>query len=45
MTSHQHPKAVGYRPPAVPDVEMRGFWGEWKSACNGGPPDPLIGVQ
>ncbi|QEL26473.1 glycoside hydrolase family 127 protein [Bosea sp. F3-2] len=28
MTSHHQPKASVFRPPAVPDVEMRGFWGE-----------------
>lgn len=28
MTSLDQPKANGYRPPAVPDVEVRGFWGE-----------------
>ncbi len=28
MTSHDQPRASGFRPPAVPDVEMRGFWGE-----------------
>lgn len=28
MTSLDQPKASGYRPPAVPDVEVRGFWGE-----------------
>ncbi|GAU87023.1 glycoside hydrolase family 127 protein [Bosea sp. BIWAKO-01] len=27
MTSHERPRFSGFRPPAVPDVEMRGFWG------------------
>jgi DUF1680 family protein len=27
MTSHDLPKAHGFRPPAVPDVDVRGFWG------------------
>lgn len=28
MTSHDLLKASSFRPPAVPDVEVRGFWGE-----------------
>lgn len=28
MTSHDHPKSHGFRPPAVPDVDVRGFWGQ-----------------
>ena len=29
MTSHRsRPTASGFRPPAVPDVDMRGFWGD-----------------
>ncbi|WP_038358026.1 beta-L-arabinofuranosidase domain-containing protein [Bosea sp. UNC402CLCol] len=27
MTSHDQPKASGFRPPAVPDVDVHGFWG------------------
>lgn len=28
MTSLDQPHASGFRPPAVPDVQVRGFWGE-----------------
>jgi DUF1680 family protein len=28
MTSHDLPSAKGFRPPAVPDVDVRGFWGD-----------------
>lgn len=28
MAPHDLPKASGFRPPAVPDVEVRGFWGD-----------------
>ena len=28
MDSHDQPRTSGFRPPAVPDVEVRGFWGD-----------------
>jgi DUF1680 family protein len=28
MTSLKTPQATGFRPPAVPDVDVRGFWGD-----------------
>jgi DUF1680 family protein len=28
MTSPDQPRASGFRPPAVPDVDVRGFWGD-----------------
>ena len=28
MTPKDNPKAHGFRPPAVPDVDVRGFWGD-----------------
>ena len=28
MTSHDKPSSGGFRPPAVPEIDVRGFWGE-----------------